>query len=405
LGGLAAHSRRRSYNRRWPQAILNRLVLANKASVWIGLISYPLYLWHWPLLSLAWIIEARDPPRNVRFGIIFISIALAWLTYRFIERPIRKRPSNNLVPSLAFVVALLGIVSLVVCVMQPDWLPNQYNRVIVAEGDVGSPPFLAYYNEHFFPCATGDRDLDSSTGRCIRSHSNRPIELAIVGDSHAQHIFPGLAEALPNANVAYMGIVDFLGPTSKLPSIQNAQYASIFRYIRTQPSIKSVVISAYWYARLHHDEIPEGDSLEDEMRITATALTAQGKRVFLAGDVPFFDLTAAGCKYVRVFGPKNACEQDRGHFYREYQNWFPDLLSVSNKNTNVEALDFARVFCWDEFCHMVKGDVPLHRDSSHLNILGSRLLGEVIAAEHPHMIEKVQPECGSENNHALRPCL
>jgi hypothetical protein len=103
--------------------------------------------------------------------------------------------------------------------------------------------------------------------------------------------------------------------------------------------------------------------------------------------VPFFDLTAAGCKYIRVFGPKNACEQDRGYFYREYQNWFPDLLSVAKKSTHVEALDFARVFCWDELCHMVKGDVLLYRDSSHLNILGSKFLGEVIVAEHPHMID------------------
>lgn len=71
-------------------AWLNGKLLSNKILVWFGLISYPLYLWHWPLLSFGMIVEnAEGPLPGIRNPAILISIVLAWLTYRFIERPVR----------------------------------------------------------------------------------------------------------------------------------------------------------------------------------------------------------------------------------------------------------------------------------------------------------------------------
>ena len=57
--------------------------------VWFGLISFPLYLWHWPLLSFARIVESETPSRNIRIAAVLISVLLAWLTYKFIEKPVR----------------------------------------------------------------------------------------------------------------------------------------------------------------------------------------------------------------------------------------------------------------------------------------------------------------------------
>jgi peptidoglycan/LPS O-acetylase OafA/YrhL len=71
------------------QAWLNRAVLSSRILVWFGLISYPLYLWHWPLLSFAHIIEADIPSVQLRIGLVLISIALAWLTFGWVEKPIR----------------------------------------------------------------------------------------------------------------------------------------------------------------------------------------------------------------------------------------------------------------------------------------------------------------------------
>ena len=71
------------------KAWVNRTILSNKLAVWFGLISFPLYLWHWPILSFARIVESEVPSRNIRIAAVVLSIALAWLTYKLVERPIR----------------------------------------------------------------------------------------------------------------------------------------------------------------------------------------------------------------------------------------------------------------------------------------------------------------------------
>jgi peptidoglycan/LPS O-acetylase OafA/YrhL len=93
------------------QARPNRLLLSNPAMKWIGLISYPLYLWHWPLLTFARILQFGAPSRYVRIGAVIASVLLAWLTYRFVESPIRtggqaKQKVTALCMAMAAVFAL-----------------------------------------------------------------------------------------------------------------------------------------------------------------------------------------------------------------------------------------------------------------------------------------------------------
>jgi len=70
-------------------ALFNRKVLSSGPFVFLGLISYPLYLWHYPLIAYARLIDDQAPAWPTRLGIAAASILLAWLTYRFVERPIR----------------------------------------------------------------------------------------------------------------------------------------------------------------------------------------------------------------------------------------------------------------------------------------------------------------------------
>lgn len=73
-----------------PDALINRTILSHRAAVFIGLISYPLYLWHWPLISYAYIIRlGKMPTPLMAAGLVIAAVPLAWLTYQFIERPIR----------------------------------------------------------------------------------------------------------------------------------------------------------------------------------------------------------------------------------------------------------------------------------------------------------------------------
>jgi Predicted acyltransferases len=72
-----------------PAAWINRTILSNRVAVFVGLISYPLYLWHWPILSFASIILQDDLSRGMRTAAVCLSFLLAWATWRFVESPIR----------------------------------------------------------------------------------------------------------------------------------------------------------------------------------------------------------------------------------------------------------------------------------------------------------------------------
>lgn len=91
---------------------INRRVLARPASVWLGRISYALYLWHWPLLSFAFIVAGRVPSPAVRGALLVLAVALAWLTTVIVERPVRFGPARRwklIAPCLLMVgVAYLG---------------------------------------------------------------------------------------------------------------------------------------------------------------------------------------------------------------------------------------------------------------------------------------------------------
>jgi peptidoglycan/LPS O-acetylase OafA/YrhL len=92
-------------------AWINRKILSNKIVVWLGLISFPLYLWHWPLLSFARIVEGEVPGRNIRIAAVSLSVVLAWLTYKLVERPIRSGKHEN--PKVIVLVVLMAIVGYV----------------------------------------------------------------------------------------------------------------------------------------------------------------------------------------------------------------------------------------------------------------------------------------------------
>ncbi|OKO72854.1 hypothetical protein AC629_37365 [Bradyrhizobium sp. NAS80.1] len=98
-------------------AVVNKNILSSRLAVSIGLISYPLYLWHWPLIAFSYVIRGKPPTLLMAFGIVIASLLLAWTTYRFIERPVRLSSSRSQCTQVvAACLAVLGTCGLAVWV-------------------------------------------------------------------------------------------------------------------------------------------------------------------------------------------------------------------------------------------------------------------------------------------------
>ncbi len=93
------------------KAWINREILSNKILVQLGLISFPLYLWHWPLLSFAKAIENEDLNKFMRMAILLLATILAWMTFKFVEHYFRlKLNQRKSVIKLTVYMVLIGCI-------------------------------------------------------------------------------------------------------------------------------------------------------------------------------------------------------------------------------------------------------------------------------------------------------
>jgi peptidoglycan/LPS O-acetylase OafA/YrhL len=162
-------------------AWFNRVVLSNRAMVGIGLISYPLYLWHWPLLVFARLAEYNGtPPWPIRLAAVALSMLLAWLTYRAIERPLRfGRPASARVAGLCVVMLALGLAG------YHTWRHDGFalraaNARVALFADILSPPRTRMTDDSCHKLL-GRQPV---SGAVCLAKSAHPA-LLIVGDSHA----------------------------------------------------------------------------------------------------------------------------------------------------------------------------------------------------------------------------
>ncbi|HCM31814.1 MAG TPA: acyltransferase [Acinetobacter radioresistens] len=155
-----------------PQAWINKFILSNKIVVWFGLISFPLYLWHWPLLTLGKIVSVETLSIISRLILVLLSIILAWITFKLIEKPFRS-PSHSKAKVIGLIVAMsiLGLLGL------KAFLNNGFeSREIVKHSEAIYSKEAREYEEKLtssFKNYSGS-DLEKS---------NKPVIL-ILGDSY-----------------------------------------------------------------------------------------------------------------------------------------------------------------------------------------------------------------------------
>lgn len=359
-----------------PNAWLNRIVLSNRILVWVGLISFPLYLWHWPLLSFLRILEGTEVAQWKRGVAIAIAILLAWATYRLVEKPVRHGTPGTTTP--LFLALLMGIVGLV---GGYGFFANGFEgrtatpRVVNA-GEIGHFPFFDHISKRYFPCTPLDIQKDAGDWngfvRCFQSKDGPIRNVALIGDSHAEHLFPGLAARLAESNVVFYGKGD-------LPFVSSREFDRIFETVLGDSNITVVLLSANWGAKLRN--VP-GDKWKHELGETITKLAGAGKLVYLIDDVPAFSFMPNRCKYDGRLGIENKCsepDRDTGASY------LPAFGAIAAENSSgsgsVNVIKIYNLFCQQGSCYMARDGVLHFRDEHHLNLTGSAVAANIIVEQ------------------------
>lgn len=279
-----------------PTAVLNRRLLSCAPLVWVGLISYPLYLWHWPLLSFGRIVVGGVPSPGYRAGAIAVSVGLAWATYRAIERPVRfGRPSIARIATLAVSMLVVGFFGY--NCYQRNGLAYRYieKHVSVVGFDGGD---LGYSIDG---CGIADPARQRWFAFC--KHDSRPtVHVALLGDSKAAAIYGGLVRtSLDSQRWLFIGGTGPEGAT--VPVISDAAAYQPYQRLAREAftaiianeqidtvvlvtGVRSLFILPTDYSI---EELPAsglGDVVLDGLGRAVRELVAAGKRVVLVIDNP-----------------------------------------------------------------------------------------------------------------------
>jgi peptidoglycan/LPS O-acetylase OafA/YrhL len=340
-----------------PKAWGCRHLLASPPLVWIGLISYPLYLWHWPLLVFFAIIKFAPLTLLERGVIVGLSVALAWLTYRFVELPVRfGRPGARTIFALCSAIILIAVAG--GTIFEGRGFDFRLPPEIRAMADV--PEQSAQWRVH--TCLLDLSHETSFADSCVE-RDRRPLIL-VWGDSTAAALLPGLRQAqqtrgfgiaqltssscLPVLNVDIAGVPNCRAINDKVLSLAR----------KIKPDI--VLLEGTW----------DWDRYFDGVAATVAAVKQQtGARVVVLGAVPWW---------------KRGLPNEVMRYFMLYHRLIPERsnraepdVSGATIRAKLAPLGADYISVWDALCN-TEGCLTRIGDAA----------GDIAASDEVHLTEK-----------------
>jgi peptidoglycan/LPS O-acetylase OafA/YrhL len=373
---------------------VNKIILSNRVLVWFGLISFPLYLWHWLILSFARIVEGETPSREIRIACVLASILLAWVTYKFVERPIRNGANNTYkAPVLLLLMVVIGGLGYVT-----------YRQKGIPERDIVQKYFS--YSESIKRTSRLEECFEIPYGYkkegnwfCNLGDTKNPTAFFAYGDSHALSMVPALELFSKENNIN----IQFTG-TSGCPSllgIQSMRGVSgiekyncqalndrIFEYVKNS-KIKTVILINRWVYYTGSEARPSeinlisknpGETVSKESSVsdfewavknTADKWASIGVKVVFIEDNP-----------QQLYDPKDVLPKGRAleGNYMKYSIELKEHVknqslvnSIIRKQT-ANVINFDDVLCPNNRCPLALNSRFIYFDDDHLSVEGSNLV-------------------------------
>jgi len=391
-----------------PHRLVNRFVLSQRIFVWVGLISFPLYLWHWPLLSFARIIYSETPPLDVRAILVIVSITMAALTYYLVEKPIRQSSSKRtLIVALSALMLCVGVAGFVV--YKTKGFQARHAGLLNANPvslEMGADR-KRWANECGIPL-----EAKKILNSCYSPKDQKAI-YAVWGDSKGEAIFYGLArEAINQQTPAWMMIGNAIPMTGDIPrlkgrSFQQTQYAlnaivsnKDIEFVLLVPAVRSIFSLSEVYTRESMDASPHFDESLFGVSNAIGALEDAGKRVGFLVDHPGFPdpkscisggLTKNDFFNQFLFRKENPlCSmtyEQHVHINERYRLW---IKALQAKHPSLIVYDPTHLVCdvANNHCGIAKDGQFLYSYGDHYSDYGNSMIAKDFLAKLPSLLKK-----------------
>lgn len=377
--------------------------------VGIGLISYPIYLWHWVIISFCYIYLGNNPTSETLVIAIAVSFMLAYLTYKYVEK-IRYTESNKIIASVIIASAFIGFGGLIVA--KKDGIPKRSNLY-----------YLEKFNAEFDRIPPTDNLCDSYINSIIkendvfnycRAHLNNPDRkiIAIIGDSHASVLYPGISivaekydlDTLMIANSSCPPLVGFMwGKNDR--EIQECQIniQKMLKFIELDKRIETVVLSMRGPVYIHGEvqgkfsyaSVNKSlESFKDPDRLTyETYFSGFKETLELLNRIPhvkniYYLLENPELDFIpkevipRPYDIRGISIQDTTmdrSLYRLRMIKFRELVYDNSASfPKVNIIDVEPYMCEGNTCFAFKNGRFLYRDEDHFSVAGSNYIANKI---------------------------
>lgn len=372
-------------------------VLSFRYLSFIGLISYSLYLWHWPVFVYAKYYSLKDiNPVYINLGLLMPIFLLSYLSYKLIEQPFRQKrifpKTKPLFAAYFITVILLSLFS-------------EYGRRtgILQRFDPVVAKYYAYQN-YYSPLPLHLFSVPGILGKHLYpfGESGKAPSVMILGDSHAKTLyetFDQLAKEKHLGGLLYYYDSPFFG-VAKLDDLKNSiKRQKVFADYLVKNKVKSAVIAVRWTIRLqgrtsYEDpgsvkritrywildnegkpvQTEPGEALEFALNATAKKFRDLGIKTYIMLLVPeqSCNVPATAATLVRMNkNPEKEIFINKAEYNERQDSSTSIIKRVKAKNPEVEIINPADELCDDTACRGVIDGTPMYRDSNHLSNDGS----------------------------------
>jgi peptidoglycan/LPS O-acetylase OafA/YrhL len=385
--------------------------LAWRPVVFLGLISYSLYLWHWPVMVLAgaWLGALSGWQLGICAGVTFVLSVLSW---RFIEQPFRDKARIGRRPVFAFgAVAIAAVCLFAAVTIRSGGLPDRFDAKVLAIAAQQKAPSAA--TAKCFGVAPGDVSV---TRLCGIGAEAQPASFVLWGDSHAEAIIPAVADIAKKHKRHGL----FAGSPSCVPLVGVERYDvpacrafndRVLAMILSHKEITTVILMARWgkaaqgtaygiegngFVAIGDDEAratrPEENApiFARGLKRTIAALRAGGKQVLLVGPVPEIGFTVPQvlARLAQEHRDNVVVSPPAKNFYAREKDVLP-LFRAAAARQGVSAVFPHQYLCQTGRCAVRKNGVPLYRDEHHLSDYGAMKLEPLLAHAIDPLFDKV----------------